>query len=172
MKIKKLKPQAMKILKMFHIFLGFCWIIGGIVLFLGVFLTFPESGDELYMRSRMLQLIDDCLIIPGAIGVAITGLIYSVWTNWGFFKHTWIIVKWIMTILQIILGTLLGPYINDNVVIAGQLRDAAINDPVFLNNLHTTQIWGTIQTSLLFLYIIISIQKPWKKKIRHIKGEE
>jgi hypothetical protein len=164
MKTKKLKPQAVKILKMFHISFAFCWIVGGAALCLGIFLTFPESGDELYMRSRMLQIIDDYLIIPGAIGAAITGLVYSVWTNWGFFKHTWITVKWAMIILQTIIGISLGPYINGNVAIANQLRDAALADAVFLHNLHTTQLWGAVQTTLLLLYVIISVQKPWKKR--------
>ncbi|MBB4037213.1 putative membrane protein [Dysgonomonas hofstadii] len=165
MEIKKLKPQAAKILKMFHIFFAFCWIIGGVTLCLLIFITYPESGDELYMRSRILQIVDDYFIIYGASGAFLTGLIYSIWTNWGFFKHPWIIVKWIMTILQIIFGTfVLGPCINNNVVIAGQLRDAAFTDPVFLENIQTTQIWGTVQTILLLAVIAISVQKPWKKK--------
>lgn len=167
-KIKPLKPQAIKILKMFHILLAFGWIIGSIALCLGIFLTFPESGDELYMRSRMLQIIDDYLIIAGAIGAGVTGLVYSLWTNWGFFKHNWITVKWAIIIPQTLLGTfLLGPCINGNVIIADQLREAALTDPVFLENIRTTQIWGTIQTVVLFLYIFISVQKPWKKK--HVK---
>ena len=165
MELKKLTPQAVKILKMFHIFFAFCWIIGGVALCLLVFITFPESGDELYMRSRILQIVDDYFIIYGASGAFITGLIYSLWTNWGFFKHPWIIVKWIMTILQIIFGTfVLGPCINNNVIIANQLRDAALTDPVFLENIQTTQVWGTVQTVLLLAVIAISVQKPWKKK--------
>jgi uncharacterized membrane protein len=164
MGIKKLKPQAVKILKIFHILFAFSWIIGGVVLCLLIFITCPETGDALYIRSRILQIVDDYFIICGALGAFVTGLIYSLWTNWGFFKHTWIIVKWVMTILQIIFGTfVLGPCINTNVAIADQLRDMAPTDPVFLNNIHTTQIWGTVQTALLLLVIVISVQKPWKR---------
>ncbi len=165
MEIRKLKPQGVKIVKMFHIFFAFCWIVGGIALCLLVFITYPESGDELYMRSRILQIVDDYFIIYGAFGALITGLVYSIWTNWGFFKHTWIIVKWIMIILQIVFGSfVLGPCINNNVIIADQLRDAALTDPAFLENIHMTQIWGTIQTAFLLVVIVISVQKPWKKK--------
>lgn len=165
MEIKKLKPQAVKILKMFHIFFAFCWVVGGVALCLLVFITYPQSGDELYMRSRILQIVDDYFIIYGALGAFFTGLIYSIWTNWGFFKHTWIIVKWIMIILQILFGTfVLGPCINNNVIIADQFRDAALTDPIFLANIQTTQIWGTVQTALLLAVIVISVQKPWKKK--------
>lgn len=165
MEIMKLRTQGVKILKMFHILFAFCWIIGGLALCVLLFTTFPQSGDELYMRSRILQIVDDYFIIYGALGVFATGLIYSIWTNWGFFKHTWIIVKWIMTILQILFGTfVLGPCINNNVIIADQLRDIAFTDPVFLDNLQTTQLWGTIQVALLLIVIVISVQKPWKKK--------
>ncbi|MDR2921252.1 MAG: DUF2269 family protein [Tannerella sp.] len=163
--MKKLNTQEVKILKIFHLFFAFCWIVGGLTLCLLVFITHPESGDELYMRSRILQIVDDYFIIYGAIGALVTGLVYSIWTNWGFFKHPWIIVKWVMIIMQILFGTfVLGPCINNNVILADQLRDAALTDPAFLENIHMTQIWGTVQTLLLLVVIIISVQKPWKKK--------
>lgn len=165
MKIRNLKPQSVKVLKIFHIFFSFSWVIGSLALCLLIFITHPESGDTLYLRSRILQIIDDYFIISGALGAFFTGLIYSIWTNWGFFKHPWIIVKWIMTILQILFGTfVLGPCINDNVLIADQLRDVALTDPIVLNNIQTTQILGTTQASLLLFIVIISVLKPWKRK--------
>ncbi|MDR2653415.1 MAG: DUF2269 family protein [Prevotellaceae bacterium] len=163
--MKKLNQQWIKILKMFHIFCAFCWIIGGVTLCALIFIANPKSGDELYMSSRILQIIDDYFIIYGALGTLITGLIYSTWTNWGFFKHTWITVKWVMIILQIVFGTwILGPCINNNVIIADQIRDATLTDTVFFDNIRTAQIWGTIQALLLLVVIVISVQKPWKKK--------
>jgi uncharacterized membrane protein len=162
--MKKLTPQAIKILKMFHIFFAFCWVISALILCGLFFMTHPESGDELYMRSLIVKIIDDYFIIPGALGSLITGLIYSIGTNWGFFKHTWITVKWIMTILQIAFGTfVLGPFVDNNVPLTDRLRDAALTDSVVLNNILTTQIWGTVQLSLLLLMVIISVQKPWRK---------
>ena len=162
--MKKLPPQAIKILKMFHIFFAFCWVISALVLCGLLFMTHPESGDELYMRSLIVKIIDDYFIIPGAIGALITGLIYSIGTNWGFFKHTWITVKWIMTILQVAFGTfVLGPFVDNNVPLTDRLRDAALTDSIVLNNILTTQIWGTVQLSLLLFMVVISVQKPWRK---------
>ena len=150
---------------MFHILFAFNWIIGGMALCLLLFVTYPATGDELYMRSKILQIIDNYFIITGAVGATITGFIYNIWTNWGLFKHRWIVVKWILAILQALFGMfVLVPCINENVVMVSQLRDAALTDPVFLGNIRTTQIWGTIQTTFLILVIAISVQKPWKKK--------
>ena len=166
MAVKKLHPQAIKILKIFHILFGFSWTIGALALCLLLFITNPQSGDELYMRSRMLQIVDDYFIVCGATGALITGLMYSVWTNWGFFKHPYIVVKWILIVLQILTGMfVLATPLDDNILLADQLRDVALTDPIFLNNLQTTQIVGIIQTIFLLFVIVISVQKPWKKKI-------
>jgi len=162
--MKKLSQQGIRILKMFHLFFASAWIIGAIGMLIVLVTSHPETGDELYMRSRVLQIIDDYLIIGGAFGSLITGLIYSIWTNWGFFKHRWLIVKWCFTILQMLFGTfVLGPFINGNVEIADRLRDAAFTDPQFLSNMEGTLLWGSVQTFILLMYIIISVQKPWKK---------
>ena len=163
--MKKLKPQGVKILKIFHIVFAFSWLIGGLAMCLLLFTTHPASGDELFMRSRILQIIDDWFVIGGAIGAFGTGLVYSIWTNWGFFKHPWITVKWVMIVLQTLLGTfVLGPCINNNVLLADRLRDAALSDPAFLENIGTTQLLGSVQMALLLAVVVISVQKPWKKK--------
>ena len=162
--MKKLTPQAIKILKMFHLFFAFCWVISALVLCGLLFMTHPDSGDELYMCSLIVKIVDDYFIIPGAVGVLITGLIYSIGTNWGFFKHTWITVKWIMTILQVVFGTfVLGPFVDNNVILTDQLRDVALMDSVVLGNILTVQIWGTVQLSLLLFMVVISVQKPWRR---------
>ena len=163
--MKKLSPQGVKILKMFHLFFAILWIGGGLALVTVLFSVNPTNGDELYMKSRIIQIIDDYLIIPGALASFFIGIIYGVWTNWGFFKHRWITVKWILTLIQILFGTfVLGPWVNENVEIASGLRDAAMSDSTLLRNIEMSKIWGTAQVVILVLiFIVISVQKPWKK---------
>ena len=164
---RKLSPQGTKILKMFHLFFGFAWIFGAIGLLAVLVFANPQTGDELYMRSKAVKILDDYLIIGGAIGAFLTGLVYNIWTGWGFFKHRWITVKWVVIIAQMFVGTvILGPYINGNVEIADRLRDAALNDAEFLRNVRMSLILGSIQTAVLVAYIWISVQKPWKNKKR------
>ncbi len=164
--MKKLSPQGVKILKMFHLFFAILWIGGGLALVILFFSVNPANGDELYMKSRIVQIIDDYLIIPGAMASLLIGIIYGIWTNWGFFKYKWIIVKWIMTVVQILFGTfVLGPWVNENVEIASTLRDAAMDDATLLHNVKMSQIWGTVQVAILVLtFIVVSVQKPWKPK--------
>ena len=69
-----------------------------------------------------------------------------------------------MTVAQILFGTFaLGPWINENVEIANQFRDAALDNATLLQNIEMSQIWGTIQVLLLVLvFLVISVLKPWK----------
>jgi hypothetical protein len=39
-----------------------------------------------------------------------------------------------------------------------------MTDPVFLANVQTTKILGAVQMALLLFVVVISVQKPWKKK--------
>lgn len=164
--MKKLGSQGVKILKIFHLFFAVLWIGGGIALVILFFSVNPANGDELYMKSRIIQIIDDFLIIPGAMASLLIGIVYGIWTNWGFFKHRWLIFKWIVTVAQIIFGTfVLGPWVNETVEIASTLRDAAMDDSTLLHNVRMSQIWGTIQVAILVLsFLVVSVLKPWKTK--------
>ena len=49
---------------------------------------------QLYGINLSMKLIDDFVIIPGGVGSLLTGLLYSIFTNWGWFKHKWVTTKW------------------------------------------------------------------------------
>ncbi|MCC8173868.1 MAG: hypothetical protein LIO65_05680 [Odoribacter sp.] len=85
--MKKLNAKGMKVLKICHLLFVMMWVVG--VIAMGVVgLIRPESGDELYMTLFITRIIDDVLVIPGAMLTVVTAIIYGINTNWGFFKHT------------------------------------------------------------------------------------
>jgi len=152
---------------MVHLFCAVMWIGGAVALCLVLFLTTPGNGGEAYMRSLVLKIIDDYIIIPGAVGNLLVGVIYGVWTKWGFFKQRWLTVKWVLTMAQVLFGTfVLGPWVNANVKLTIKLGDAVVSDQLFLHNIMMSKFWGSIQTAFLLLYIVISVLKPWKKTLR------
>jgi hypothetical protein len=163
--MKKLESNGLKVLKIVHLFCAFLWIGGALSMLLLLLTTSPEKNYGMYMRSLSLQLIDDWLIIPGAIGCMLTGVVYGVWSKWGFFKHNWITVKWILTILMALFGTFaMGPWVNDNVYPIDELFRYTTDNNVFAHNVFLTMICGIIQTICLLLVVVISVFKPWKKK--------
>ena len=162
--MKKFSARQVRILKMTHIIFFIMWFGGFLCITAVMFVAQPAHPDDIYMKCRTMEIIDNYVLIPGALGSLFTGLVYSIWTNWGFFKHRWITFKWIMTTAQILFGTFaLGPWIDRNVILSGNMRGAALSNPEFINNILMIKIWGTVQGSLLLFLIVISVIKPWKR---------
>ncbi|KAA6340389.1 hypothetical protein EZS27_011730 [termite gut metagenome] len=163
--MKKFTEKWVKILKIVHLLFAFMWIGGGISIILLLLTISPQESHELYMRSLIIKLIDDWLIIPGALGIVIIGIIYGIWTNWGFFKYKWIIVKWTLTILMAFLGTFfLGTWVNSNVYPVEDISNYTLDNSTFFYNVLQTAIWASVQIFLLLIVIIISVFKPWKQQ--------
>jgi len=163
--MKKLSGNGIKILKILHLLFASMWFIGGVCMILLLATITPQESHEMYMRAVILKQIDDWIIIPGATSTLVTGIVYGIWTNWGFFRHRWITVKWIMTITMISMGTfLMGPWVNDNVYPVNDISNYTMDNSIFFSNNHKTVVLGSIQTFLLFVVIILSVLKPWKTK--------
>jgi uncharacterized membrane protein len=163
----KLKAKGLRWLKGFHLIAVSCWIGGAVSLILLYFLKNGISdGGVLYGINQSIHHVDMVVVvIPGAFGCLITGLIYSVFSNWGFFKHNWMIFKWIVTISAILFGTFfLGPWETTMMEISGKLGMSSLNDPSYLYNQKMNLIFGGIQCLLLMVTLFISIFKPWKSK--------
>lgn len=163
----KLKAKGLKWLKGFHLIAVSCWIGGAVALLLLYFLKHGVTdGGVLYGINQSIHHVDMAVVvIPGAFGCLVTGLIYSSFSNWGFFKHTWMIFKWIVTVTAILFGTFfLGPWETTMMEISGNLGMSSLTDQAYLYNEKMNLIFGAIQALLLMVTIFISIFKPWKTK--------
>ncbi len=163
----KLKASGLKWLKGFHLIAVASWVGGAISLLLLYLLKADVTdGGVLYGINQSIHHVDMMVVvIPGAFGCLLTGLVYSIWSNWGFFKHNWLIVKWVVTITAILFGTFfLGPWETTMMEISGELGIASLNDPEYLYNQKMNLIFGTVQCLILIITLFISIFKPWKSK--------
>lgn len=162
--MKKLNAKGMKVLKTCHLLLVMIWVVGVIAMAI-LFLQRPKSGDELYMTLKIILFIDWVLVIPGALLTVVVGIIYGIFTNWGFFKHRWIIVKWIVSIVVILVGTFYySPLLEQSLEIADRTREAALHNPIVISNMTQTFICASIQGISITILVVISVFKPWKKK--------
>jgi hypothetical protein len=166
--MKKLSPSGQRWLKAFHSLFACMWVGAAIVLSVKQFFVNPSTGGELYGITSTMDFIDIVIIIPGAMGVLLTGLMYSVWTNWGWFKHNWITVKWLICLYGVIFGTYpLGPWMSGLASLSKEKGMAALFDPTYLHNRTMLFTFGTFQAATLIFAVFITALKPWKKKTRH-----
>ena len=164
--MKQLSLTQKKWLKSVHLIAAGVWITTGIVMFLVQFLSDDvQSGDQLYLMNKIIHFIDMKILVPSAILCLLTGWMYSQFTKWGYFKHGWLIFKWIITVLIIVLGTIYsGPWIEKLVDISGEIGTNALTNSDYQWYDKSQNIMGVCMTSTLIITIFISVFKPAKSK--------
>lgn len=165
-----MSAQKMKLLKVFHLIFIMMWTMG--VVIMSIMYWKPASLLPTFIYHQQTGLfIDYIFVIPGAICTVITGIIYGLKTNWGFFKYKWLIVKWVTGISIIIIGTfILHPSAISLLSVSEQIP---VHDyPDFLASNLTVikwlQIMSGVQAAALIFLIVISVYKPWMKKKKKI----
>lgn len=160
----RIHSNSQKWLKSFHLLFVALWVGGAVTLSSKQFFITAQSDGELYGILSTMHYIDIFIIIPGAMGCLLTGILYSSLTNWGWFTYKWVIVKWIICLYGVIFGTYpLGPWLDSMVEIANIKGLAAYNDPQFIHSLTMLMIFGTFQALTLVFACFISSLKPWGK---------
>lgn len=162
--MEKLGKKGLRILKILHIMFAIMWI-GGVMALVSLQLGVHPDGIEAMRNAAVSHLaIDEYFLIPGGIGIVVTAITYGIFTRWGFFQHRWLTVKWILTILLVIIGVgYMGVTIKENMVVAQQLLDGLGAGKTYWHNVYGVAVSGIIQI-IGFIYIVsISVIKPWKK---------
>lgn len=124
-----------------------------------------SSFNEVNITYKNMIVVSDHIVRSGAQGTILIGLIYGIGTNWGFFKHKWIAVKWLIFIAQ----TFIGILVVDKLMVANMALletegATALNNPVFINNHSLRNEVVIVQIVLTIILICISVFKPWRKK--------
>jgi hypothetical protein len=150
-----------------HVASGAIWLGTGLCLvIMGIKNIDAPNADALYAINEICKFLDDFVIIPTATLSSLTGLFLCWFTNWGFFKHYWVITKWVLTTLAIVFGTFwIGPWINAMTSISATERLQALQNPLYMFDNYGI-IWGGLAINLTLLVIIaVSLLKPWGRRL-------
>lgn len=87
-----------------HISASVGWI-GAVVSYLALAVVTQTSKDVQLVRSAYIALepITEYALVPLAFASLLTGLIMSLGTPWGLFRHYWVIFKLMLTVLATII---------------------------------------------------------------------
>ena len=162
---RQLTIQQKRYLKFAHLFFAALWGGGATTMVLLFCLFHPSTAHEQITFSKILFYIDFIIVGPGAGGCLATGLIYSLYGNWGFFKFRWITLKYLINILFITYGMLVFlPFTHSQYsYYLSQPTEAIIpEESIWMSIFCTSQNFCTI---LMFLFVVyLSVFKSFKKK--------
>lgn len=165
--------NGLNFFKGFHLVAVSCWI-GGSVAFILQYLYMVDinNGGMISGINQPINYHSDILIFmfTGAVGCLLTGLIYGTFSNWGFFKHRWIQLKWIICTPTILLGIFfLSPWKSHITQMSGALGMTVLT--AYLYNPKIILIFCGFQTLLLVVTVFIATVKPWEKRERNTRAK-
>lgn len=98
-----LKPRPRKFALTGHIIFSVGWL-GSVTSFMALAIAGLTSIDAQRVKAAYLamELIGKFVIVPMCIATLITGLVLSLGTKWGLFRHYWILMKLLITIISTI----------------------------------------------------------------------
>jgi len=83
-----------------HVILSVGWI-GAVAAYITLDVAATTSADAKTLRAAYLalELISRRAIVPLALGSLLTGLVMSFGTKWGLFRHYWVLISFILTVV-------------------------------------------------------------------------
>jgi hypothetical protein len=152
-------PSLRKLLLTAHITFSVGWL-GAVAAFLALAIAGLTSRDAQMVRAAYLamELTARFVIVPLALASLVSGLIESLGTPWGLFRHYWVLVKFLLTIFATIVLLAKMPLI-------GYAARRAAETTLSRADFHAVGIQLAVHAAggLLVVLVVtaLSVYKPW-----------
>ena len=152
----------MKLMRIIHIIAAQIWFGAVICIFGFAFYCFNNTAVEKFLiLAPMIPGLYKMVVLPAALVCIMQGIIYGIFSKWGFIKFKWVLVKWIMVLL-VVLCTGMGG-IGHMFIILDNVQKNNIQN-ITLNDGEIFFVFIIGQIIILCIMTIISIIKPKNKK--------
>ena len=148
-----------KLVLTLHIVFSVGWF-GAVAAFLALAVAGLISRDAQMVRTAYaaMELTARCVIVPLAAASLLSGIIQSLGTSWGLFRHYWVLAKLLLTTFATVVLLAKMPLI-------GYAARRAAKAPSFGPDLHAAGMQLAVHATggLLVLVLItaLSVYKPW-----------
>lgn len=160
--------NVLKNMKAIHILSSIAWGRGAFAMqALHLMRTRAEEESIASIIESCSYFIDSWVVMPGLLGCIVTGLFYSIFTSFGFFKFFWIIYKWLISLNACFWGLIFWSSLGDKLIYF--LAPYHLSQPlIFMRSLILPDnIWAiAIQTCIILSMCLISVYRPvgwWHK---------
>jgi uncharacterized membrane protein len=161
----RLSQKKKNLLVAIHVISVASWIGGTLgMLLLGIYLHNADNAEQLTYTLASMEVIDENLLKYPALLTLLTGILLSVWTQWGLVKHYWVTIKLATTIITIMIGIL---FLNKwTASLADMIEDmgfASLQTEGFQSTWLDMVTTSSFNLLCLFLMVFITYYKPFGK---------
>ena len=154
-------PNIRKFTLTAHVASSVAWI-GAVASFLVLSITGLTSKDAQVIRAAYLSmnLIGQWVIVPLSFLALTSGLVQSVGTEWGLFRHYWVLTKFVLTI-----GATFLLLLHQFTAVSGAARHVSMTAAETVPDVGVfgTQLVGDSVLAIVVLLTttVLSVYKPW-----------
>lgn len=122
-------PSLRKFALTTHITCSVGWI-GGVIAYLTLGVTAVISQDVITIRATWtaMELIGWFALIPLALASLLTGLVMSLGTKWGLFRHYWTLISLVLTVLATVVLVVHMPTVSSLADVAQQVEGTRLGE--------------------------------------------
>ncbi len=149
-------PQLRKFALLAHITFSVGWF-GSVVPYIALVIAGLTSYDVELVRAAYLsmELIGWYVIVPFSFATLISGLVQSLGTQWGLFRHWWVLTKFLLTIVAI---PILLRHMQDVSRVVARVEQGTI---LSTSDFRPDLIHAVGGLLVLFVAMTLSMFKPW-----------
>jgi hypothetical protein len=154
-----MKPGLRKFVLTAHIVFSVGWL-GAVAAFLALAVAGLSSQNDQTARAAYvaMDLIGWFVIVPCSLITLLIGLVQSLGTKWGLFRHYWVLIKFLLTVGATVLLLL---HMNATSRLANAAADVSANLEL-LRPVRVQLIFDAAAALLVLLAAtILSVYKPW-----------
>lgn len=164
--MNKLSGNYLKILKTLHV--GFIAVTFGGIIALEVILFLKLSNQSMTFTNDLDYIIyklNNGIIYYSFLGIVATTIIYGLFTSWGLLRFYWIIIKWILLFVFVILFIIFfSPSINALASLSDSGMQLGTGQKEYINLLNNSFQLNLMLILILTTIFFISTIKPFGKR--------
>lgn len=151
-------PRARKAALTAHVMSSVGWL-GAVVAFLALAIVGSTSQDDQLIRAALLAMrpITWFVLVPLAFASLLTGLVSSLTTTWGLFRHYWVLFK---LLLNLIATVVLLVYTETVDFVAGITAEGALSGADLRALAGSPQLHAVLALVVLIASTVLAVYKP------------
>jgi hypothetical protein len=163
-----MSPAVRRFVLAVHLALAIGWI-GALAAYIALDATAVISADGSLIRASYaaMDLIVRYVIVPLALGAVISGVVISVGTKWGLFRHWWVVISLLLTLFATVVLLLETSTVSGLAAIAAEPGTSTEQ----LRGLGGTLVHSVGGTVVLLIVLVLNVYKPrgltpygWRKQ--------